>query len=228
MTVLYSDADVGAVLTPGLAIRALETAMIDESHGNAEIPGRLNAAAPQGWIRLMPAVIQGANGGSAMGLKVMNLNRTTGVRYVVLLYEPESGELAAIMDAARLTRIRTAAVTAIACRAARPEPLEALGLLGSGNEAAGHAEVFKATFPDLKDILVYSPRAQSREGFAERMSQQLGIEVRACSDPREPATLPVSVLGDQSEDSGNRERLGAHGIHCPLNWLHPARPSRSR
>lgn len=199
MTVLYRDSDLEALLTPQLAVDALEDVFRLEAGHCTTVPGRLNAEAPGGWIRLMPAAIDAANGQSALGFKVMNLNEATGVRYITLLYDAESGDLQAIMDAARLTRIRTAAVTAIACRSLRREPLIELGLFGSGHEAQGHAEVFKSVFPELEQIVVHSPRRERRESFARRFSAALGIEITAAEDPREAARPAVVVLATKAK-----------------------------
>jgi alanine dehydrogenase len=194
---LLRDEDVAAALTPTLAMAAIEEALLLEAEGCTEVPPRLNATVPGGWLRLMPAAVK-AGGATAIGFKAMNLNQAEGVRYVVFLYDAASGRLEAILDAARLTRVRTAAVTAIACRSLRPEPPDQLGLLGSGNEARTHAEAFKEIFPTLDRIVLHSPTPERRAAFADEIGGRLGIEVRVVDDPREAARLPVVVLATKS------------------------------
>lgn len=200
MAVLYRDSDLEALLTPALALEALEEAFRLEAQACTTVPGRLNADAPGGWIRLMPAAIDADDGRAALGFKAMNLNESTGVRYITIVYDAESGDMQAIMDAGRLTRIRTAAVTALACRYLRSDAPREIGLFGSGYEASGHAETLRAAFPELARIVVYSPRPERREEFAERHSESLGIEVRATADPEEAAAMPVVVLATKARE----------------------------
>lgn len=199
MALLLRHEDIAAVATPRLAYDAVRKALQLEASGDAVVPPRLNASAPDGWLRLMPAVV-GSNGDRPMmGFKAMNLNRRTGVRYLVLLYEAESGELVSIMDAATVTRVRTAAVTVLACEALLGgEPLAELGLFGSGHEAASHLEALKARYPELARVRVYSPRKERREVFAERFGTTLGIQIDAVVEPRDAAAAPVVVLATKA------------------------------
>lgn len=198
MTVLYRDSDIEDLVSPGLAVEALEAAFRSEAEDRSTVPSRINADVPGGWIRLMPAVVE-ADGYAAMGFKAMNLREGTGVRYVTLLYDSATGDLVAIMDAARVTRIRTAAVTAIACRHGRPEPVTEIGLFGSGHEAGSHAEGFKAIFPELSRILIYSPNGAHRERFADDIARRLDIDVTATAEPAPAAKAPVVVLATKSQ-----------------------------
>jgi alanine dehydrogenase len=209
MAVLYRDSDLADLLTPELAVEALDQVLRMEAEGQTTVPSRLNATAPSGWIRLMPAIID-SNGLASLGFKAMNLNDTGGVRYMMVLYEASSGALVAIMDAARLTRIRTAAVTALACREASPDGVRELGLFGSGHEAEGHATVFKAVFPELARVVVHSPNEERRERFAERMGRELEIAVEPVAEPERAARAPVVVLATK-----------ATGVVARSDWFRP-------
>lgn len=198
MAVLFRDSDLDGLLSPQAAIDAVEEVFRLEAEGRTNAPPRLNTDAPHGWLRLMPAIVRAEDGSSTMGLKAMNLNQETGVRYVTLLYDAETGELEAILDAARLTRLRTAAVTALACRLIRPDEMTELGLLGSGNEARGHAAVFKAAWPELDRVVVHSPNEERRERFAQDMAEELGIAVDPVDDPREAAACSVVLLASKA------------------------------
>lgn len=159
------------------------------------MPPRLNTAAPNGWLRLMPALLDGT-----MGFKAMNLNSQTGVRYLLLLYEAETGELSAILDAAIVTRLRTAALTAIACETLQEGPVPELGLFGSGYEAESHVDALKMRYPELERLVVHSPRAERRESFAARVGERHGIEVEAVADPETAAQVPVVCLATKAKE----------------------------
>jgi alanine dehydrogenase len=84
---------------------------------------------------------------------------------LVLLYELESGELAAIINDGYLQLMRVSATSALAGRyLARPES-RVLGIIGSGWQARDHARAFATIFP-LERIRVFSPNEARRNAFA--------------------------------------------------------------
>lgn len=196
MALLLREEDYQGLLDWGLAFDSLRSAMKLEAAGRASVPPRLNTGSKESWLRLMPAGLDSEDGDARMGFKAMNKAR--GVRYVVMLYEPTSGELLCVMDAARLTRVRTAAVTALACEAARPGEPEEIGLFGSGYEAASHVEAFKALYPSLRRVTVFSPNEERREAFAAKMVEELGIRVEPVGEPERAAKAPVVVLATKA------------------------------
>ncbi len=195
MAFLIREEDLESIASPELALRALREAMTFEAEGQTTVPPRVTVPAPGGWLRLMPATVGPSNGGvGTLGFKAMNLNDRDGVRYMILLYEAGGGELIAIMDARRITRVRTAAVTALAAEALVASPPAEIGLFGSGGEATSHLEALKSLWPELARVRVYSPRRERRESFAARMSEELDVDVGAVDEPQEAAAAPVVVL----------------------------------
>jgi len=73
---------------------------------------------------------------------------------LVLLYDVNSGGLLALFDADELTRVRTAAVTALAGMAMVDAPPQRLGLIGTGFEAVGICACSPACGP-LTDVTVF-------------------------------------------------------------------------
>lgn len=179
MTLAFDGAALEGRLGHELALRAMEECFAAEAAGRATLPARIDTPSGRGFIRVMPAVLD-----DVMGLKVMTLVEGLGNRYLVLLYDVASGALLALFDADELTRLRTAATTALAGRRLLPEAPEELGIVGTGFEAVGHLRMLAAIWP-LRRVLAYSPNAARRERFAAAMSAELGIEVVAtatCDD----------------------------------------------
>jgi ornithine cyclodeaminase/alanine dehydrogenase len=126
----------------------------------------------------MPAAV-----GDYSGLKIMTLARGIGNRYLLLLYSQVNGELLAILDADEVTRMRTAATTALAGSLLSPSGVSDLSIIGTGFEATGHLRAFAHMWP-LSSVRVYSRSADRRVDFAERMSAELGIDVSPAVDVR--------------------------------------------
>ena len=127
------------------------------------------------WLHYMAA---GDNEDGYLATKVYATRPRVGARFAVLLFDAESTELLATVDANALGQIRTGAATGVATRfLARPEARR-LGMIGCGFQAETQLEAM-ASVLDLERTLVYSRSPVRREGFARKMSERLGIAVRA-------------------------------------------------
>jgi ornithine cyclodeaminase/alanine dehydrogenase-like protein (mu-crystallin family) len=194
MALYFDSRDIAAVATDDVTLRAAWLAVRAEQAGTTVLPSRLDVNLPRGFLRVMPAALD-----SVMGVKVMTLVRGVGNRYLLLLYEQESGELVAVFDASELTRLRTAAITAVAGQLLSKDANEELGLVGSGFEAEGHLRVFARMWP-IRRVRVYSPSRERRETFARRLSEELAIEVQPVASSEEAVErAPVSVIATKSE-----------------------------
>ena len=103
---------------------------------------------------------------------------------LVILYSLETGEPLAIVNDGHLQVMRVGATSALAGKyLARPEA-KVLGVIGASWQARGHARAYATLFP-LREIKVYCRTEEDRLRFAEEMTQELGVEVRAVRSARE-------------------------------------------
>ena len=99
------------------------------------------------------------------------------------LFDPESGQPVAIIDAAGLTDMRTGAVTAIGAKHLALENSRVLGHIGARGTAYWNVLLLDHLF-DFAEIRVHSRRPESRDTFASRLSQDLQKPVSAVADWR--------------------------------------------
>jgi len=99
------------------------------------------------------------------------------------LFDPESGQPVAIIDAAGLTDMRTGAVTAIGAKQLARENSRVLGHIGARGTAYWNVRLLDHLF-DFADIRVHSRRPESRDAFASRLSHDLQKPVTAVADWR--------------------------------------------
>lgn len=129
-------------------------------------------------------------GRGALAVKVITVfpgNRERGEEShlgVVFLLRGDSGRPVAVMDAAALTGIRTAAASAVATRLLAADGSRTLALLGSGVQARTHLEAMETVLP-LDEVRVWSPTEAHAREFAERESDRHGLPVEICSGARE-------------------------------------------
>jgi alanine dehydrogenase len=92
------------------------------------------------------------------------------------LMEAHTGIPRAIVDATAITSMRTGAVTAIGAKYLAPPTPRVLGHIGARGTAYWNIRLLNHLF-DFEEIRVHSRRPESREAFAEQLSQELSTTV---------------------------------------------------
>ena len=177
-------------------IASQEHAFREHGLGTAQTPHRLGLKVPgQGGLYIaMPAYLgqmplADENQVGAMAVKVLTFypgNPAEGrpaIVATVLLHDPNSGALLAIMDGASITGLRTAAGSAVATKYLARADAATVGILGSGVQAETHLIAMREVRP-IRTAWVYSRDRDRRTEFAERMAARLGIEVTPVSSVR--------------------------------------------
>jgi ornithine cyclodeaminase/alanine dehydrogenase-like protein (mu-crystallin family) len=181
VTLVLRDSDVRAVCDIGSLVTFLDQALRKEAKGTgAHVPERLNLAHGSVFLRVMPALLPEAG---LLGLKFFHGSMQDGVRYVVAVCSLDTGEILGLIDAAYLTAARTGATSGVATHWLSREDSSCVGVIGSGMEAETNLRAVCSVRPVTR-AAVYSRSPQRREAFAARMSESLGIPVRAAADPR--------------------------------------------
>ncbi len=97
------------------------------------------------------------------------------------LFDPRTGAPIAVMDASAITDMRTGALTAIGAKYLAKKDSRILGHLGARGTSYWNVVLLDDIF-DFDEIRVNSRRRESREAFAERLTQKLGKKVVATED----------------------------------------------
>ena len=189
MSVVLSEADVRAVLPMPDLIETMETALKTFSGGQAVQPVRtvLQIGPAKGFFGVMPAFQPAPAALGAKLVTVFHENHARGLPShlaTIILLDPETGALAAVMDGRYITEARTAAVSAVSVRHMARSDAARLALLGSGVQARSHLEAI-AVVRRLKEVRVWSPTQANRERFAHDHAADVDAELRAVSSARE-------------------------------------------
>lgn len=97
---------------------------------------------------------------------------------LLALFDPATGMPRALLDATAITDMRTGAVTAIGAKYLARKGSRVLGHIGARGTAYWNVRLLDRLF-DFDEIRVHSRRKESRDAFAERLTQDLGKNVRA-------------------------------------------------
>lgn len=103
---------------------------------------------------------------------------------VLNLFDPETGAPTAMLDASGITDMRTGAVTALGAKYLARKNSRVLGHIGARGTSYWNVRLLDSLF-HFDEIRVHSRRPESRNAFAERLSQDLGKPVRAVESWRE-------------------------------------------
>jgi ornithine cyclodeaminase len=141
------------------------------SRGNAVNPLRHAMWLPDktGLIGMMPAYLGDTE---VMGLKAISVfpgNHTTdhdSHQGTVMLFETKNGRLLAMMDAGKITAIRTAAVSGVATRLLARDDASDLAILGSGVQAETHLEAMLVA-RKISGVRVWSHHFEHAQKFAQ-------------------------------------------------------------
>jgi len=176
MPLLLSEADVRELLTMPDLIAAMEQALDAFSAGGVLQPVRtiLDLADRHAFFGLMPAYIPSAPALGAKLVTVYHSNLSRGLPShlaTILLFDPETGALDAILDGRYITEVRTAAVSAVSAKKLARKDASTLAILGSGVQARSHFEALRHV-RDLREVRAWSPTRANLDGFARETGAQ--------------------------------------------------------
>jgi ornithine cyclodeaminase/alanine dehydrogenase-like protein (mu-crystallin family) len=218
---IVSGADVRRALPMSHCIEAVARAMRAFSNGGADVPLRTVMQLPGGrnFFGVMPGYLDDPRGLGAKIITVYPDNAKRGLPShlgLVVLFDAEIGFPLAVMDAAELTAIRTAAASAVATRALARKDAAHLAILGTGEQAVTHLEAISKV-RTLRSVRVWGRSIEKAERFAEAQGPRLSARVevsKTAEDAVKGADIVCTVTASR-EPVLNGAWLG-QGVHVNL------------
>ena len=170
---VLDEHDVRRLLPMADCIEAMDGALRSLARGEVYNPLRPVFRPPNepSLMGLMPAHRGGdAAWWSLKALTIVPGNSSRGLdshQGFVALFDGESGEPRALMNAGGITAIRTAAVSGVATRLLARENVKTLAILGSGTQALSHLDAMHAV-RSFDRVVMWSASGRSLDG-AERV-----------------------------------------------------------
>ena len=186
---LHPEEQLKTLLPMAELIAAMEGAVARFSAGDVLQPVRsvLMVGPTRAYFGLMPAYIEQPARLGAKLVTVFNENHKRGLPShlaTIVLLDPDTGGLIALIDGRYITEARTAAVSAVSARHLARASASRLAILGSGVQARSHLEALSEVRA-LKDVRVWSPRPESRDRFVSDMAGHVPVRVTACASAEE-------------------------------------------
>jgi ornithine cyclodeaminase len=181
--------DVTTLLPMSECIDVMASTLAALARGDAILPLRTVILVPQSTdaFAVMPGYLGTPKTVGAKVITVYPGNHGTAFdshQGAVLLFDPDNGSLAAVLDATPITMIRTAAVSAVATRLLAREDASSLAIIGSGVQAQAHLEAMLAVRP-ISTVRVWSRNAAHARGLATIARERFDIEALVSHSGRE-------------------------------------------
>src|SRR6476619_7118840 len=168
-------------------IDAMQSVLAEFSTGATQQPLRtvLQIGEAKSFFGVMPGYVPMLD---AMGTKLVTVFESNPARGLpshlatIVLLDPSTGALRAIVDGRYITEARTGAVSAVATRLLARADAAVLALIGSGVQARSHLTAL-AHVRALREVRVWSPDPGRRSAFAD--GAESPCPVRAVGSARE-------------------------------------------
>lgn len=218
---LINGTEVRELLPMKEAIEADKKAFLLHAAGQTEVPVRPGFQIEgKGSVLFMPAYVKGDIG--RVGVKIVSVfpgNAGTPVPVVpaqVLLVDPETGEVCAMIDGAEITRLRTGAISGAASDILANESAPVAALFGTGGQASAQLEALFCV-RRIEEVRVFDAFPEKTGLFIERnraIAEEHGARLIAAGSPDEAIDgadiiTTVTTAGDPVFD-GTRVKRGAH------------------
>ncbi|SFJ23194.1 ornithine cyclodeaminase family protein [Celeribacter neptunius] len=196
---------------------AVETLRAGHLLPKAEV-GDLFLGPPEGTLLSRAAYIEGLGYG-LKSVTVFGRNPQAGlpsVQGAMFVFEPEHGQLQAIIESRLVTEFKTAADSVLgATLLARPDS-QSLLIVGAGTVARSLIRAYSAVMPSLRRIGIWSRRAAQADALAQEFDLD-GIEVLAEPDlPAAAARADIISTATMARDPILKADWVRPGTHVDL------------
>jgi alanine dehydrogenase len=227
MPLLLTEADVRSLLSMDDLIETMEVALADFSARAVTQPVRtvLEVGERKSFYGVMPAWMPSR---PALGTKLVTVFEGNAARNLpshlatIVLLDPETGALQALLDGRYITEARTAAVSAVSVTHLARESARVLAIIGSGVQARSHLEAI-ASVRDLTDVRIWSPSAARVEAFVTGMRSHSRARMSAAPSAQAAvADADIVVLVTSSQEPVVRSEWIADETHvCAVGACRP-------
>jgi alanine dehydrogenase len=139
-----------------------------------------------------------------------------GTPFVVVLFDLEQAELAAVIEADKLGQLRTGAASGVAAKYLAKEDARTLGVIGCGWQAESQVVCIREAVPGIERVVAYCRTEKNLSAFCKKVGAEPG------ETHRDPAQQDVVVTVTTSKDPVLRgEWLQPGALVCAVGANRP-------
>lgn len=198
MALFLGEGEVRQLLPMRECVDVLEQAFSHLAEGLGENVPRSRIRMPGGFLHFMAAASI-APGMSGFGYKAYSTFPRGESKFLMMLYDAETGGLLSVLEAGSLGQIRTGAASGLATKTMARTDASTVGIIGTGFQARSQLEAVCAV-RFVKRAKAYSRTQEKREAFASRMGERLNVDVVAVDSAEEcirGSDIAVTITGSR-------------------------------
>jgi alanine dehydrogenase len=139
-----------------------------------------------------------------------------GTPFVVVLFDLEQAELAAVIEADKLGQLRTGAASGVAAKYLAKEEARTLGVVGCGWQAESQVACIRQALPGIERVVAYCRTEKDLRAFCKKVGAEPG------ETHRDPAEQDIVVTVTSSKDPVLRgEWLREGALVCAVGANEP-------
>jgi alanine dehydrogenase len=209
-----TEAEVAELLSPADALEAVEGSFRRLAAGAVANVPRQRTRFEGGFLAVMWAVDRELG---LAGLKTYAAGHE-GASFVVLLFEIETTEPVAVIEADKLGQLRTGAASGVAARHLARSGATSLGVIGCGWQARSQVACIREAVPSLETVVAYCRNDERLTAFCKEVGAKAG------ESHRDAASQDVVVTVTTSRDPVLRgEWLRPGALVCAVGANDPRR-----
>jgi alanine dehydrogenase len=194
-TIILTRDEIAEHIQQDKVIDVIERCMLETEKGHDVMPPKLIMEVGGGIAACLAGYVEHLH---ALTMKCgqerkENANRGLPTIHVTVnLYDPDTGELLAIMEGLLPTVMRTGAAAAVAIKALARQDAKILTVIGAGNLGRQAAEAASAVIP-FEKIYVWDQRDEAIESFMDAVARRTPTPVES-AEPREAVSAADVIL----------------------------------
>jgi len=209
MALFLSEEDVRELLPMPRALECVEASFTEQHSGAATNHARQRIFLPGLSFHYMAGAMANEK---LLGMKVYTV-AAGQARFLVLLFDTQSGDLLALLEADHLGRIRTGAASGVATQYLARADASHVGLVGTGRQARTQLEAVAAVRP-VRAARVFSRDETRRREFCKEMTDRLGFPVEPAESAEQAARFgDIVITATTSRDPVVKGEWLRPGVH---------------
>lgn len=189
MALFLSEEDVQQLLPMAEALRAVEHSCAEQHSGEAVNDSRRRIFLPGLSFHYMAGALAGEH---LLGMKVYTV-AAGKARFLVLLFDTNSGDLLCLVEADHLGRLRTGAASGLATRYLARADASRVALIGAGRQARTQLAAVAAV-RRVSEARVYSRDSAKRQEFCRAMAERLELSVKPAESAEEAVRFGEIII----------------------------------
>jgi alanine dehydrogenase len=185
-----TEAEIGRLLTPADALESVEACFERMARGAIQNKPRTRMRVDDGGFAVMSAADEELG---LAGLKSYTW-LPGGTPFVVVLFDTQKAQLAAVIEADKMGQLRTGAASGVAAKHLAKPDAKTLGVIGCGWQAESQVACIREAVPTIESVVAYCRTEEKLEAFCKKVRAEPG------ESHRDPAEQDIVVTVTTSQD----------------------------